>query len=126
MIMIIGGAYQGKYNYAKQWVDKESEWIDGADCDYEEIFTCRAVNHFHLFIKRFMESNKVDELPDCIIKNNPNLVIVSDELGYGVVPVEESDRSWREKTGRISTRLAANAKEVHRIICGIGMVIKHA
>ena len=49
---------------------------------------------------------------------------MTNELGYGVVPVDAFDRLWREKTGRICTELAGKAEEVHRVVCGIGMVIK--
>ena len=31
----------------------------------------------------------------------------------------------REKTGRICCRIAKEAGEVHRVVCGLGTVIKH-
>lgn len=126
MIMIIGGAYQGKYSYAKQWVEEENRWIDGETCEYDDIFKCGGINHFHLFVKRFMGSEAFTKLVQKLQEKNPEIVIVTDELGLGVVPVDASDRAWREKTGRIGTALAADAAEVHRVVCGIGMVIKGA
>ncbi|MDD3279514.1 MAG: bifunctional adenosylcobinamide kinase/adenosylcobinamide-phosphate guanylyltransferase [Lachnospiraceae bacterium] len=126
MIMVIGGAFQGKKTYAKQWIADESRWADGADCTWQDLYSCGAVDHFHLFVKRFLEDPKLDTLPEKLAEKNPGLVLVSDELGYGVVPVESKDRAWREKTGRICTRLAAQSEEVHRVICGVGVVIKHA
>ncbi|MCI9019059.1 MAG: cobinamide kinase, partial [Lachnospiraceae bacterium] len=52
-------------------------------------------------------------------------VIVVNELGSGVVPIDAFDRNYRETTGRICCELAKKAREVHRVVCGIGMVIKH-
>ena len=77
-------------------------------------------------MERFLEKEELNLLPEELVLKNPELVIVTDELGYGVVPVEARDRAWRETTGRLCTRLAVGAKEVHRVVCGIGMVIKDA
>lgn len=55
---------------------------------------------------------------------NPQLILVSNELGYGVVPMEKSDRMWRETVGRICTELAKEAEEVVRVVCGLGMRLK--
>ena len=66
----------------------------------------------------------MDALIERLWEENPRLCIVTNELGYGVVPVDAFDRLWREKTGRICTELAGKAEEVHRVVCGIGMVIK--
>ena len=39
MKMVIGGAYQGKTDYAKQ-VYPNLVWSDGASCDLKDIFSC--------------------------------------------------------------------------------------
>lgn len=124
MILIIGGAFQGKSSYAKERFSEIELWTDGENCAYEEIFSCSGMVHFHRFVQRFLESQALDDLPKRLAEENPEIVIITDELGYGVVPVEAKDRVWREKTGRICTGLASRSKEVHRVICGIGTVIK--
>ena len=126
MILIVGGAFQSKRAYAGSYLKKEIRWVDGNECEYDEIFTCEGIFNFHLFVKRFLDVEELDGLPECLKKENPDIVIVTDELGYGVVPVEASDRAWREKTGRIWTKLADRADEVHRVACGVGMAIKDA
>ena len=60
-----------------------------------------------------------------LIQRNPEVVLVSDEVGYGVVPVDAFDRAYRERVGRICTELASYSKKVVRVVCGIGMVIKN-
>ena len=85
MIMIIGGAYQGKLAFAKK-IYPDVTWADGAVCTEEELYT--------------------------------------DEIGYGIVPVDRMEREYREQTGRVCTRLAAYSEKVYRVMCGIGQVIK--
>lgn len=126
MILVIGGAFQGKSAYAKEHFKTDAPWIDGENCAYDEIFSCGGIEHFHQYVRRFLRAEGLDELPKRLNQENPKIVVVTDELGYGVVPVEAEDRAWREKTGRLCTRMAADAREVHRIVCGIGMVIKNA
>ena len=41
-----------------------------------------------------------------LFRKNPDLVIVSTELGYGIVPIDAFDRLYREKrSGESSVRL---------------------
>ena len=51
---------------------------------------------------------------------------VSQEVGYGVVPMDAFDRKYREAVGRVCTGLASKSKKVTRVVCGIGTVIKDA
>lgn len=124
MKMIIGGAYQGKYEYVRQKF-KIKDWIDGSTCKEEEVFKCEGINYFHEYIRRQMQEGKsVEHLAEEIIDKNPNLLIISNEVGYGVVPVGKFEREYREKVGRICTQLAEYSTQVHRVVCGIGTVIK--
>ena len=91
MEMIIGGAYQGKTEYAR---------------------------------KQYPQLRWSDDLAEKIICKNPDIVLVSQEVGYGVVPVDAFDRKYREAVGRVCTKLAAYSHKVTRVICGIGTVIK--
>lgn len=126
MKLVIGGAFQGKSTYAKETFPVKGVWIDGEDCAYEEIFSCGGVLHFHRLVQRFLGQRDLDEIPRRLGQENPEIVIVSNELGCGVVPVDKFDRAFREKTGRLCTKLAAASDEVHRVVCGIGVVIKRA
>ncbi len=125
MNMVIGGAYQGKLKYAKETFQIGDGWADGASCAPKDLLTCRGIWNFHLLVRRMLQQEQdVDALIERLWEENPRLCIVTNELGCGVVPVDAFDRLWREKTGRVCTELAARAKEVHRVFCGIGMVIK--
>ena len=61
---------------------------------------------------------------DMILQKNPNAVITCDEIGCGIVPIDKTDRLWREMTGDACQYLAARAAKVCRVVCGIPMVLK--
>lgn len=128
MILVTGGAFQGKKEYvAAQFGLAREEMADGAECSWEEVRHCRCLFHFHLLIKRMMERQEdPTDLCDLLLEENPDLIIVTNELGYGIVPIQPFDRAYREKCGRICCDLAREAKQVHRVVCGIGQVIKDA
>lgn len=128
MRMIIGGAWQGQLDWAKKHY-KEVHWIDGKTCPLEDLYTCEGIFDFHEYIKRVMikaqqEDQDIKEIASTVILKNPEIVIVSDEIGYGLVPVDAFERRYREQTGRICTELAAFSEQVVRVVMGIGMVIK--
>ena len=102
MILIIGGAYQGKQSYASKTYNlTDPDWKDGQTCTIEDLKTAKAVHHFHSFIRRELEEGgSVRDLAEMIWKENPDLIIVTDEVGYGIVPMDAKDREWREACGR--------------------------
>lgn len=125
MKMIIGGAFQGKTRYARK-LYPELVFCDGESCSLEELLQARGVIHFQRFVWRYLEENIPDgkNLAKEIIENNPALIIVCEEVGYGLVPTEPFEREYREYTGRVCTELAAYAERVDRVVCGIGVRIK--
>ena len=124
MILVTGGCFQGKTDYACETFGiPMEEAADGASCPLEEVYQTRLLYHFHEYIRRLLEEN----LPFSVEKlkaENPEIILVTNELGYGVVPMDRFDREYRERTGRICCQIAKEAEKVHRVICGIGTVIK--
>ena len=99
--------------------------IAGYDAEYDRLKTAQAVRDLHLLIKKIMldGGNPIAQIQR-LIADNPDIIIISDEIGYGVVPVNKFDREWREAVGRISCYLAEKAENVIRVVCGIGNKIK--
>ena len=52
------------------------------------------------------------------------LVLVSDEVGLGVVPESEAGRRFRDALGVVNQRAAAAAEEVYLCVAGSGLRIK--
>ena len=124
MQMIIGGAHQGQFSWAKEHF-QDILWIDGKTCAFEEIYCSAGIFYFHEYIKRFMkEGIDTNSLAKELIEKNPDITIVSDEIGYGLVPIDSFLRDYREQTGRICTELAAFSDRVVRVVLGIGTIIK--
>ena len=125
MEMVIGGAFQGKVALAEKMYPGIS-WVRGNEISREELFSARGVVGFHEFIKKEMEEgSSVEALAEELIRKNPEVILVSDEVGYGVVPVDAFQRASREAVGRTGTKLASFSRKVTRVVCGIGTVIKH-
>ncbi len=126
MELIVGGAYQGKWRYAQERFP-HIVWADGETCTLEGLLQAEGVYRFHIFLDRQMrQGEELLDLPGLIMEQNPGLVIVSDEVGYGVVPVDAHERAFREAVGRVCCQLAQSADRVHRVVCGIGTVIRDA
>ena len=137
MKLIIGGVAQGKLEAAKQCVksidgeldiedaSKEASIVDENYNLIEELYSATIINHFHLIIKRILQDNQEPELIlEEIMEKNPNVCIVSAEIGYGIVPMDSFEREYRERTGRICCKIAERADEVYRVLCGIVTRIK--
>jgi adenosylcobinamide kinase/adenosylcobinamide-phosphate guanylyltransferase len=52
------------------------------------------------------------------------LVVVSDEMGLGMVPLDPLSRAFRDLAGLVHQRFAAAADEVHVVIAGLPMTLK--
>ena len=52
------------------------------------------------------------------------LIVVTNEVGFGIVPVSPLARFFRDCAGRANQRMAAVADEVHLVVCGIPLRLK--
>jgi len=132
MILVTGGAYNGKTEFARSLLSESAgdpaariKVAEGGSCPEEDIYKASVLENFHLYVQRFPEKMEdPEEFCDHLMKNNPHIIIVTNELGCGVVPILKDDRQWREKTGRVCTALASRCEKVYRVICGIGQRIR--
>ena len=127
MKLIIGGTAQGKLEYVilKYDVQKNMVWDGVLPDDRKLNKNIVVINHFHQWVKSRMVSggcpeDEIMSFLDC----TEDCIIICDEIGNGIVPVEPFEREYRECVGRILVQLAKRAEEVERIICGIGQKIK--
>ena len=77
-------------------------------------------------IQDLLQREDIALIEEKLIEKNPEVILISDEVGYGVVPVDAFDREYREAVGRTCTRLASFSSRVTRVVCGVGTVIKES
>lgn len=125
MELIIGGAFQGKTDYAKKEYPSLT-WKEAGDMCEEELLSAEGILNFQEYIKKeIREGRNPGNVGELLLKKNSGAVVVSEEVGYGLVPVDAFEREYREAVGRICTKLASGSHKVTRVICGIGTVIKN-
>lgn len=130
MKLVIGGAYQGKKEYVrnKYHIEEARIWQGGYPVPDGE---WQCINGLHNIIRQTLQSNVYQESQQEIlayvrglINKIPDIIIIADEVGCGIVPMEKGEREYRECAGRILCELAKEADTVERVHCGIGQVIK--
>ena len=124
MVLIIGGAYQGKLDFAKEafgiteedvFVCKDSEIDFSKKCIYAlEEFTLACVREGKDPKAYLQEHREAWE----------NSIFLCQDFFCGVVPMEAETRAWRQVTGRLVQFLSREADRVSRIFCGLEQRLK--
>ncbi len=113
MILIFGGAYQGKREFAaKNFPDipiyhealEEFVW----DC-------CQEDPDARTEAADLMRQSKAEW---------QDRILIIRDVSQGIVPMDARTRAFREMNGRLMLYLASEADEVWRVFCGIGQRIK--
>lgn len=129
MILVIGGACQGKRQVCRQMAGIEEDLYrqrlaDGKTDVPEEALLKPYVAAYHLFLRRVLERGEnPEDYTRAMLAAAPEIISM-DEVGCGVVPVERKEREYREAVGRCGQILAAEAEQVYRVTCGIPLRIK--
>ncbi len=125
MLLITGGAFQGKLNYTLELTGLGTEDIvDCEYCEYDEVFTGKILYNFQEFIKKLLTTEEdVSKHINKLVRENPDAIVIINEVGSGIIPLKKEERTFRETVGRMACFLAKEAKEVHRVICGLGVRI---
>lgn len=124
MVLVFGGAYNGKLDFVKEQFNVSED--DIFYCGVNEIdFSKKVICGLH----KFTYNNTLKEINSLqYIKENINLfkdkIIISDDISSGIVPLKKEDRMWREETGRCLQYLSKESSCVYRIFCGIPTIIK--
>lgn len=111
MILVIGGFSSGKKEYVKRTFGFE-----------EGDFSTNPKDSLPVLFD--LQELEIDICDDNIEELMKKKVIICNEVGCGVVPVDPKEAKLRERTGRLCTALAQKADSVIRVFCGIGTRIK--
>ena len=106
-ILVIGGACQGKHEFVMEKFKAEEHGV---------IF-----DHLEKYVISHMddEDGLYDDIIAAALKHS-GCIIIGDEVGCGIVPMDEKMRRFRDVYGRLMVRLAKRASQVWRVYCGIG------
>lgn len=116
--LIVGGAAQGKLDYARACYQVSGEQVARDSLDG------LIVDCLHGYIRKLLEKG-IDPVPFVTESvAGRDVVLICDEVGCGIVPVDPQEREWREAVGRTCCALARQAAYVDRVQCGIPTRIK--
>ena len=126
MQLILGGANQGKLEWVLHHSGYTAEQVaDGETIPLDTLPDKPVLDHLHRWIFRLMQAQADPAAAlEAYLERMPDAVLVCDEIGCGVVPIQPQEREWREQTGRLCCLLAKRAERVVRIFCGLPMVLK--
>lgn len=124
MHLIIGGAYQGKTDYALRLGLERSDVFTCAPGQAPEWgYKClRHLENYALFCLR--RGKRPEEEIFAHREAWRESVLICNDISCGVVPLEAEDRAWREATGRMLAALSREAETVTRLFCGLPQRLK--
>ena len=64
------------------------------------------------------------ELADCLTVTKTGIVLVSNEVGLGIVPENRMARDFRDHAGRLHQEIASIAREVYFVAAGLPLKMK--
>ena len=118
MDLIIGGAYQGKLDYAKEKYGLSENDVFDCSEDRDLDTSKRCIYHYEKYLMYCYEKGVSPLL------KLEGRIVIADDIFCGVVPVDAKIRAWREYCGRSLAALTRKADSVTRIFCGLPQVLK--
>jgi len=91
------------------------------------IIDCLTLWVSNLLLKGFSENNiedKINEMLRSLSKTKAKCIVVSNEVGLGIVPKNKLARNFRDIAGRINQLVAVKSDEVFLVFAGIPVRIK--
>ena len=120
MILIIGGAYQGKLDFAKETfgvTDADMHTCDTGEIDFSKrcIYKIEEFTYGHPDPIGYFQANR---------ERWKDSILICEDIFCGVVPMGAENRAWRQNTGRLVQYLSKEADQVSRIFCGLEQRLK--
>ncbi len=69
-------------------------------------------------------ATEIAELIDCIGRVDATFIIVTNEVGLGIVPADSMTRLYRDLLGKANQSLTQRSDEVYLMVAGIAMPVK--
>ncbi|NPU90046.1 MAG: bifunctional adenosylcobinamide kinase/adenosylcobinamide-phosphate guanylyltransferase [Fervidobacterium sp.] len=102
-----------------------TEVLKNIDNNYDVIlFECLTTYLGNLYYYQLDVQERIDGLVDVLSNMSSDVIVVTNEVGWGIIPENPIARQYAEILGKTNTRLAKLAKEVYLVVSGIGVRIK--
>ena len=125
MHLIIGGAYQGKLDYAQKRFGLSDNDIFRCRDDGAIDFSARCISSLEEYAL-WCVRNHLEPLDQIKLQKErfESSILICTDIFCGVVPIDPEMRAWREAVGRMLNDLSQCAESVTRIFCSLPQVLK--
>ena len=126
MILVFGGAYQGKLAYVLERFElTEKDVLFCEDSDTSVPSGKKAINSLENWVLALVKEDlDIGALTKMLLEQCKDSIVICSDISGGVVPVDPRMRKWREAVGQVMGALAREADEVIRLFCGIPTRLK--
>ena len=143
MHIIIGGAFNGKEKWVKKHYKNigDLEWITDSVQDLERIINEKeegtiVMPRIEKWTRYWLEDYSVNEAREIgrqlidhlknweSTLNKRKIILIATDISKGIVPIEKTDRDWRDLTGWFYQDLVGSANRVDEVWYGIGKRLK--
>jgi len=81
-------------------------------------------NLLHYYGEKTENAREIEALMDILSTPRCDIIVVTNETGLGIVPMNSVARRFRDLTGSVNQRIAEKANTVIMTVCGIPLTIK--
>jgi adenosyl cobinamide kinase/adenosyl cobinamide phosphate guanylyltransferase len=125
MHLIIGGKYMGKLRYAKKLYGWDASICDLAAAPPEDMFEARIAVNLQDGVRHMLRrGGSAQDFFERHFLRLEEKILIGDEIGSGIVPMDSFERLWRDETGLVYQMLADRAALVDRIWAGLPCRLK--
>lgn len=125
MHLIIGGAFQGKSDWAKsQFSLTDADFLECTEQTFPDL-SAKCITHLERLALHCLRQGQE---PKAVLLQQKDRwkdsILICDDMSCGVVPLDAETRAWREACGRMLSALSVEARSVTRIFCGLPQRLK--
>ena len=125
MHLILGGRYMGKRDYAESLYGPFKALCDLEHDSPEAIEGAEAVLNLQAGVRTLLlRGGDAQAFFAARLPSLRGSVLMGDEVGGGVVPLDAFERRWRDEVGLLYQMLAREADKVDRVWAGLATRLK--